>query len=202
MLIECIQASGCAQIAGILDAEPASWGQIIQDIPVLGGDDLLSEMLIRGSNCFTVGKGSVGDADPRRRLYELGLKNGLEPLTVIHPSAYCSTWAKVGPGGQLFPGSIVNAGAGLGCNVIVNSGAIVEHDCKIGDHVHIATGAKLAGAVHVEAGAHIGIGATVRQGITIGECAIVGAGAVVVENVPSAVVVFGVPARQHQKVAM
>jgi acetyltransferase-like isoleucine patch superfamily enzyme len=90
---------------------------------------------------------------------------------------------------------MVNAGAALGVNVIINTGAIVEHDCVVGDHVHIATGSRLCSTVHIGTGAHIGAGAIVRQLITIGEEAIVGAGAVVVKDVEPWTVVVGVPAR-------
>jgi UDP-perosamine 4-acetyltransferase len=106
----------------------------------------------------------------------------------------------VGLGSQLFPGSIVNTGASLGANVIVNSGAIVEHDCIVGNHVHIATGARLASTIEIGDGAHVGVGATVRQLISIGEGAVVGAGAVVIEDVPGWTIVVGVPAKPLQRV--
>jgi acetyltransferase EpsM len=121
-----------------------------------------------------------------------------------HPLGTVTDWdmrrallagAEVGPECQLLPGSIVNAGANLEKNVIVNSGDIMEPDCVIGDHAHIATGAKLASTVQVGIGAHIAAGATVRQSIRIGEGVIVGAGAIVVKDVGPGVVVAGVPAR-------
>ena len=95
----------------------------------------------------------------------------------------------------MFPNSVINAGAVLGNNVILNTGAIVEHDCILGDHVHVATGACLASTVRVGRGAHIGAGATVRECISVGEGALVGAGAVVVIDVSEWTVVVGVPAR-------
>ncbi len=195
VLVDCLQASDHVQLYGVLDRDSAHWGQTLLGVPILGGDELLAEVVAQGVNCFAVGLGGIGDNRPRQRLFELGLSFGLEPLTVMHPTAICSRWAKVGPGSQLFPGSIVNAGTELGVNVIVNSGAIVEHDCVVGPHAHVATGARLASTVRVGAGAHIGTGATVKQCITIGEQAIVGAGAVVVKDVPPHTVVVGVPAR-------
>jgi sugar O-acyltransferase (sialic acid O-acetyltransferase NeuD family) len=200
VLIDCLQAAGCVQLYGVLDRDNAQWGQTLLGVPILGGDELLPDVVAKGVNCFAVGLGGIGDNRPRQRLFELGLSFGLEPLTAVHPTAICSRWAKIGPGSQLFPGSIVNAGAELGVNVIVNSGAIVEHDCIIGAHAHVATGARLASTVRVGDGAHIGAGATVKQCITIGEGAIVGAGAVVVKDVPAQTVVAGVPARLLRQV--
>jgi sugar O-acyltransferase (sialic acid O-acetyltransferase NeuD family) len=200
VLIDCLQAVGRARLYGILDRDNAQWGQTLLGVPILGGDELLADVVAKGVNYFAVGLGGIGDNRPRQRLFELGLSFGLEPLTAVHSTAICSRWAKIGPGSQLFPGSIVNAGAELGVNVIVNSGAIVEHDCIIGAHAHVATGARLASTVRVGAGAHIGTGATVKQCIAIGEGAIVGAGAVVVKDVPPHTVAVGVPARPLREV--
>jgi sugar O-acyltransferase (sialic acid O-acetyltransferase NeuD family) len=195
VLIDLMREADLGEPHGILDADAARWGQTLDGIPILGGDDLLPQLRDAGVSSFVVGLGSTRDTGPRRRLFSLALDHGLEPLTLRHPAAICSTSATLGPGCQLLPGSIVNAGASLGANVIVNSGAIVEHDCVLGDHVHVASGASLAGNVVVGTGAHIGIGAVVRQRIAIGEGAVIGAGAVVVRDVPAATTVVGVPAK-------
>ncbi len=179
----------------ILDADASLHGSEVHGVPVLGGDDLLPEVGERGFTRFAVAVGALSNNGVRQRLFELAREHGLEPFEVRHATACCSPMAALGQGCQLLPGAIVNAGATLGCNVIVNTGAIVEHDCRIGDHAHVATGARLAGGVVVGARAHIGIGASVRQGIRIGADAVVGAGAAVVKDVPDATVVVGVPAK-------
>ena len=195
MLIDSLWASGAATPYAVLDPDRSLWGKELLGVSILGGDELLPELVSQGVTCFVVGVGAIGDNRPRRRLFELGMAHGSTPLTVCHPSAVCSQWARIGAGSVILPVAIVNAGAILGINVIVNTGAIVEHDCMIGDHVHIATGARLASTVRVGAGAHIGAGATGRQRISIGEGALVGAGAVVVKDVLPRTVVVGVPAR-------
>lgn len=195
VLIDSVQASGAAKLYGILDPDRSLWGKDLMGVPVLGGDDLLRQLSQEGITEFVVGLGSIGDNQPRRRLFELGVAHRLMPITVCHPSAVRSPTAGVGAGSVLFPNAVVNAGAILGVNVIVNTGAIVEHDCVLGDHVHVATGACLCSAVHVGNGAHIGAGATVRQCVSIGGGAIIGAGAVIVKDVEPHTVVVGVPAR-------
>ncbi|MGD9151489.1 MAG: acetyltransferase [Desulfobacterales bacterium] len=195
VLIDAIQCGNIARIHGILDPDSSKWGQDLLGVPILGDDHLLLELAGQGVTHFVIGVGAVGNNKPRERLYRLGCSHQLKPLTVVHPSAFCSEQATVGSGSQLLPGCIINARATLGCNVIVNSGAIVEHDCDVGDHVHIASGAIITSSVKVANLAHIGAGATVRQLVSVGEGALVGAGAVVVDNVPEHVVVGGVPAR-------
>lgn len=201
VVIDSLRASGVAEPFAVLDRDCALWGTELLGVPILGGDELLPELVGRGANYFVVGLGAVGNNQPRRRLFEFGLGHGLTPITVYHPSAICSKWAQIGAGSVFCPASVVNAGAELGVNVIVNTGAIVEHDCVIGDHAHIATGAMVASTVRVGACAHIGAGATVRQCISIGEGAVVGAGAVVVEDVAPWKVVVGVPARPTREVS-
>ena len=202
VLIDCLQFSADINLAGILDPNPALTGTSIYGIPVLGGDELLSQMSTHGVEYFMIGVGGTGNNHPRQKLFELASEQGLKPLTVQHPTAIVSANAIIGDGCQLLPGCIINAGARLGLNVIVNSGAIVEHDCTIGNHVHLATGAKLAGTVQVGSGAHIGAGATIRQCLVIGAEAIVGAGSVVVKDVPANQIVVGVPAKIFKKVSL
>ena len=194
VLIDSLQTTDMAESAGVLDQDETLWGTELLGVPVLGGDDLLPTLVTRGATHFVVGVGAVGDNQPRRRLFELGLTHGLKPLTVCHPTAVCSPWAKIGPGSALCPMAVINPGAIVGTNVIVNTGAIVEHDCVIDDHAHLATGSRLSGTVHVGPAAHVGAGATVLQCLTIGEGAIVGAGAVVIKDVEPWTVVAGVPA--------
>jgi len=195
VLIDSLQASNSQLSLVILDRDRSRWGQKVLNVPILGDDSLLPQLVEDGARFFVAAVGGIGDNGPRKRLFEQGISIGLEPMTIRHPTSICSPWAEIGPGCQLLPGCIVNAGAILGRNVIVNSGAIVEHDCKIGDHVHIASGAVLASTTTVGAGAHIGCGAAVRQLISVGEGATVGAGAVVINDVPQRTLVMGVPAR-------
>lgn len=195
VLIDALQETAVS-LYGLLDPDATLWGKQIMSIPVLGDDSLLPELAQTGIvEAFIVGLGGTRNNQPRRKLFEFACNHGLQPVTVIHPRAICSSWANIGVGAQILPGAIVNAGAVVGRNTIINSGGIVEHDCQIGDHVHVATGATLSGMVVVGMGAHIGAGATVKQGITIGEQAVVGAGAAVVKDVLAGQVVVGVPAR-------
>lgn len=195
VMIEALRLSGGHQIVGLLDPRQELWHANVLDVPVLGDDSLLPELLQQGLSLAFIGLGGTGDNGPRRRLYEHALAQGFRAVQVIDPRAVISPSALLGDGLTVMAGAVINAEARLGVNVIVNTGSIVEHDCVIGNHVHVATGAKLGSTVRVGEGAHIGLGASVRQGIYIGEGAIVGAGAAVVKDVEPMTVVVGVPAR-------
>jgi len=195
VVIEILRSMQEYKIVGLLETQDALWGTSVLGVEVLGDDSSMAELKQRGIKHAFIGVGTVGDAQPRRRLYQKVSEFGFEIVPAIHAAAIVSSSAQIGDGPTIMAGAIVNADAVIGDNVIVNTGAIVEHDCVIGDHTHIATGARLAGGVQVGPGSHIGIGAVVRQEIRIGAGAIVGAGAVVVRDVPDGTTVIGVPAK-------
>lgn len=194
VVIDALRASGLGRPEAVLEAATERHGSRVDGVEIIGGDDRMPALRARGITHFVMGIGGAGNNQPRRRLFELALAQGLQPLTLVHPSAVVSAAATLAGGVQVLARGVVNPGASLGTNVIVNTGAIVEHDCIIGAHVHVASGACLAGGVRVGEGAHIGAGSVTRQGCTIGREAVVAAGAAVVSDVPEQVVVAGVPA--------
>ncbi|MEW5726370.1 MAG: acetyltransferase [Pseudomonadota bacterium] len=197
-IIDAIRLAGGVELVGLLDEAPSRHGEMVDGIPILGGDDLLAAMKAEGVGHFFVGIGSSGrepfSCKARRDAF-LRCSGVLEPLTVVHPGATVSPAAQIGPGACVLAGAIINAGARVGANTLINTGAIIEHDCRVGAHAHVATGAILAGAVTVATLAHVGAGATIRQGLAIGEGSVIGIGAVVVADVDPGTVVAGVPAR-------
>ena len=195
VLIETLLSDRTVQINGILDPDKSKWNTNILEIPILGNDSIIPDLISQGVNYFAVGIGSVGNNQLRRELFELALSYGLKPLTGIHSSSICSESANIGPGSQIFPGAIINYGSQIESNVIINTGAIVEHDCIIESHSHIATGARLCGTVKIGEESHIGAGAIILQNVQIGTCSIIGAGAVVLHDVENNSIVAGIPAR-------
>lgn len=163
-------------------------------LPVVG---MLDELPVQ-RRAFSYAIVAVGDAKLRLELTDRCRRSGLEVVSIVHPMAFVSRFASIGPGCVAFAQSAINAGANLGTACIVNTGATVDHDCLIGDAVHICPGAHLAGDVRVGDRSWIGIAAAIRQGITIGRDATVGAGAVVVADVADDATVIGVPARQRE----
>ena len=86
-------------------------------------------------------------------------------------------------------GAIVNAGAQIGNNCIVNSQALLEHGVEVHDHCHISTGALINGDVTIGKGSFIGSGATIKESVRVGNNVVVGAGQVVLRDVPDGAVV-------------
>ena len=195
VLIDALRADQEAELCAVVDSNRDLWSSDLDGVPVVGGDECLKKLSQTGATHFVIAMGGLGQAELRRKLFEHALQLGLTPAAVRHPAATCSSRAEIANGVQLLAQCVVNAGATLLENSIINTAAIVEHDCWIDSHAHIAPRACLAGGVHVGTGAHVGLGAVVKEKVRIGEHAVVGAGAVVIQDVPAHSTVVGVPAK-------
>ncbi len=173
--------------------DPNKEATLGDDIEHLGRDDIITEK-DPSAVVLTMGMGSVRDAGHRASLFAEHVQHGFRFPPLIHPDAVLASEAMTEAGAQVMAGSVIQPGASLGENVIVNTNASVDHDCQIGAHSHVAPGATLSGEVVLESQVHVGTGASIIQGVKIGKNSIVGAGAVVIENVPPETVVVGVPA--------
>ena len=181
-------------VLGFLEANFELHGKIIDDVRVLGDDDLLSDYPPDTINLAN-GIGSTVSTETRRTVYERLNLRGYRFETVCHPSAIISRSAQISPGAQIIAGAVIQPGAIVGENTIINTGAIVDHGCIIGKHCHVAPGVVLSGDVNIGDGCHIGTGANVIQSVGIGACSLVAAGAVVVQDIRANAWVVGVPAR-------
>jgi acetyltransferase EpsM len=182
-------AGGELRAVGFIDANPALRGTRVLDLPVFGSlDDIASG----GRAHVAMG---IGDNRARHREFARIVELGLEPVTLVHPSAVLSRGATIGRGTVVMAHATVNVAADIGEDVILNTACSVDHHCVIGAHAHVAPGAILAGGVRIGEQTLVGTGAVVIPGISIGAHCVVGAGAVVTADVPDGVAVAGVPAR-------
>lgn len=180
------------QLVGFLDSESKLWGQTVNGILVLGGDEMLGSLIREGVEAAIAG---LGDNHKRAQLFSKLSGYGFSLINAVHPSAVIGRFVQMGRGVVVMAGAVINVNARIGDNVVVNSGATIDHDDVLEAHSQVWPGANLAGTVTVREYAYVGAGAVVIPGITIGRNSIVGAGSVVIRDVPDNVVAVGVPAR-------
>ena len=105
---------------------------------------------------------------------------------------------------RIEPGAIIRDRVTIGDKAVIMMGSVINIGAKIGEGTMIDMNVTvLAGVIEppsadpvvVEDNVVIGANAVVLEGVRIGEGSVVAAGAVVTENVPSGVMVAGMPAK-------
>jgi acetyltransferase EpsM len=131
----------------------------------------------------------------RSRFVREAADRGMRFSKLLHPMARISRSASVGEGSILNVGAIIAAQTLVGRHVIVNRAALIGHHTEIGDFVTIGPGTNIAGCCTIGEATYIGMGAIITDHLNIGSHSVVAAGAVVTEDVPSNIMVAGVPAK-------
>lgn len=180
------------QVRGFIDDDPALLDQHLMKIPVAGAFEYLVTRSQHSKVAVALG---IGENSARGSVAERCAKAGIPLITLIHQSAIVSPSALIGNGTVLMAGVVVNADAVIGIGVILNTAAVVEHDCQIGDFAHLSPHSTMGGASQIGRESWLGMNASIINGIRVGAGTIVGAGAVVIRDLPDAVVAVGVPAR-------
>lgn len=116
---------------------------------------------------------------------------------LIDPTAYVSKHTKIGRGSVVCHQALVENGAHVGENVIVNTASYVGHDSDADDYACICPYARIGGRSQVRAHGFIGYGAQVMTRLVIGDGAIVGARSLVRNDVSAGMLVYGIPAKPH-----
>lgn len=182
-------------IVGVADNNSQKHGGFLLGVKVIGDDEVVLNYTPESVHLVN-GLGSVESMRPRRLLFEKFAQKGYQFASVIHPSAVVAHDVALCEGAQIMAGAVIQPGASIGANTIVNTRASVDHDCCVGAHSHLAPGVVLSGGVSVGDEVHLGTGAVVIHNIKIGGGSLVGAGAVVTSDVPEGSRVAGAPARK------
>ena len=148
------------------------------------------------TNYLALGLGQVGNTALRRKVVEMYKGRGFVFEVVIAPLSYISKFSRIGEGGVVAAGAIIQPGTLIGDFSIINTGAKVDHDCLIGGHTHIAPGVTISGDVTIGDDCLIGVGSTIMQGISIVDNCIIGAGSVVIKSITEPGTYIGVPAKK------
>lgn len=136
------------------------------------------------------GIGSLPKSTMRAEIYHKFKNLDYTFATVVSRNAHVSKYARLGEGVQVMCGVIIQTGANIGYNSIVNTGAIVDHDCSIGSDNHIAPGVSISGEVTSRSNVHFGTGSCVIQSVCLGENVVIAAGTSVYKNIESNTICF------------
>jgi sugar O-acyltransferase (sialic acid O-acetyltransferase NeuD family) len=180
--IDVIESEGRFEVAGLV-GRIEEVGSRVLGYRVLGSDADLGRLRAQHAHAL-ITVGQIKTPEPRIRLFELLRQAGYELPVFVSPHAHVSQHAALGAGTIVMHGAVVNAGARVGCNCIINSQSLVEHDAVIGDHCHVATAAAINSGVRVGSATFLGSNSTVRQLVSIGQRCVIGMGQRVLADCP------------------
>jgi acetyltransferase EpsM len=187
-LVDLLRQIDKFHIHGFID-DGRQKGEMVMDIPVLGGSEILAELANSGVRRAVNAVGGIGNIQSRIQVFKRLTQAGFSFPSLVHPTAFVEPSAEISPGAQVFAHAYVGTQARLGLGVIVNTGAIVSHDCQIADYANISPGAMLAGEVSVGEATLVGMGATINLQVNIGKWVRIGNSATVKSDVPESGIV-------------
>ena len=197
-----IGASGHGKVVADIAIKMNKW----QSIAFLDDDESIKtsmglEVIGKTADAFTYKDEAdffvaIGNNAVRERVQVKLIEQGLNVLSLIHPSAVIGTDVEIGIGTAVMAGVVINSSTRIGKGCIINTSASLDHDNVIEDYVHISPGVNIAGTVKVGKGSWIGIGSVISNNVNICSGCKVGAGAVVVKDITEPGTYVGIPVRK------
>ena len=178
----------------IVDPEPPGSDEAASTCDVKIRDAAHLKELATSVSGFLVAVG--GEHGHARRKISDALSNlGLQPTSIICPTAFVDETATLSPGTIVLDRAVIGMMTTIGPWSIINTAAVVDHECRVGAAVHVMGSAAVSGRVTLQDESVVGTNATVLPDLTVGTGALVGAGATVTRHVEPWTVVAGCPAR-------
>jgi len=178
-------------IGGFLDDNADALKGYDPDVHVIGNRDYRPQT----DDAFVI---AVGEAQLRAELHEHLMKHGARFVSVVHPSAFVATNARLGPGCLVAPFAFIGAHAVVDANVLVNVHAVVGHDARIGAHCVLCPGASASGFTTLGSSVFMGTNAVVVPGKSVGRGSQIAAGSVVYNDMEADHMALGNPARARK----
>jgi sugar O-acyltransferase (sialic acid O-acetyltransferase NeuD family) len=139
---------------------------------------------------------AIGNNATREKIQDKLIDDGLNIVSLVHPSAVIGTDVEIGIGTTVMAGVVINNSTKIGKGCIINTSSSLDHDNYIEDYVHISPGVRTAGRVSIGKDTWLGIGSVVSNNVHICSGCKVGAGAVVVKDITEPGTYVGVPVRR------
>ncbi len=197
-----IGASGHGKVVADIAIKMNKW----QSIAFLDDDESIKtsmglEVIGNTDDAFTYKDGAdffvaIGNNATREKIQEKLINQGLNVVSLIHPSAVIGTDVEIGMGTAVMAGVVINSSGRIGKGCIINTSSSLDHDNAIENYVHISPGVRTAGSVRIGKGTWLGIGSVVSNNVSICSGCKVGAGAVVVKDITEPGTYVGVPVRR------
>jgi sugar O-acyltransferase (sialic acid O-acetyltransferase NeuD family) len=191
VVLNTLREMGDHEIKGFLDDSRTTDSELAHGLPLLGGSEWVAAHRHSGLSAIV----AIGNNPVRVRLSRMLEAAGFDLINVIHPSATLMRNVIIGKGILICAGAIVVSGTRVEDWAVINTASSIDHDGIVESGAYIAPGVHTGGRVRIGKGAFVGIGAVIAPSVTIGCATVIGAGAVVLDDIPDAVLAHGTPAR-------
>lgn len=180
------------QILGFVDDDISKKDCIFNGIKVLGNLDILND-LNKTDEIFVFC--AIANPSVKQQMSQRINKYGNKTINIIHPTAYLSPYISLGTNVLISPMCILTTNITIGDFVHLNPQCGIGHDTVIEDYSTLYWNVNTGGFVHIGSLTELGTKTFIKQGISIGNNVISGAGAVIVKDIKSNLIVKGVPAK-------
>jgi sugar O-acyltransferase (sialic acid O-acetyltransferase NeuD family) len=171
-VLELVRLGGTHRVLAFLDDQQPA-GADIMGVPVWGDSAWLQDLPARGVSAIHV---AIGNNRSRQALCERASAAGLSLTTLVHPRAYVSPSAVLGPGCSVMALAAIGTEAVLGDGAIVNMGAVVDHHARVGAYGHLGTNATMAGGTRIGARAWLQAGSALGYHVHLPDDTVLGPG--------------------------
>lgn len=171
-------------IRGLIDDNPDAYKRYTYSTPFLG---TLSDHVVQKDAGYIIG---IANLAFREKVITRFVEAGALFLTFIHPGAYVSATAQVGPGSVIGPLTNLGPNVRIGKFNLINARCSLGHDTTIGDYNFISPNVCFSGGTRIGDHNLFGINSATIPGITVGNRNKIMAGMVLDKPVGDDQVVF------------
>jgi sugar O-acyltransferase (sialic acid O-acetyltransferase NeuD family) len=168
---------------GVLDRDPATHGNSVLGIPVVGSTSQAEELRQKDFYDSAV---IAFNANLRERagLFEKLSARGIPFANVVDVTADVRLNARMGTGNVILASCHVGPFASLGDNNFLSTACCIEHHCRLGSHCAFGPHVAFSGRVTVGDQVRFGMMIGIEPDVTIGDEAVIASGSILTRNVP------------------
>jgi|688.fasta_scaffold394753_2 sugar O-acyltransferase (sialic acid O-acetyltransferase NeuD family) len=161
--------------------------------PVLSWEDNERELCPSEISVFVaIGYRSM---ERRAKAFESVRARGYSCPNLISSSAFVAKNVKLGMNNFIMPGTVVEPGVEVGDNNVFWSNSTICHDTQIGNHNFFAANVTIGGEGVIGCKNFFGFSSVVRERCRVGDRVLLGANSLLLQNIPSGVMIYGSPAK-------
>lgn len=194
VVADIIEKENKYEIVGFIDDDDKKINKTFLSYKIIGNYNNIDEICKKYDTSYMII--AIGNNFTRKKIINKLQQNHsyIKYVSTIHPSTTISKHVKISDGNVIMANCSINSHTKILHHCIVNTGSIIEHDCLLENFSSTAPNSTLGGNVTLGECSVISISATIKHNVKIGKHSIVGAGSLVLKNIDSNVVAYGVPA--------